>query len=147
MTIANNRQLISILTLSVLTIAGCSRSDGSKPASQIAAKVNGDEITVHQLNDVLGRLGGAGAAAAPERIRTAALERLVDQQLTIQKAKEAKIDRDAAVMAVVESNRRQILSQAYIDRVAATVPPPTAEEIHDYYIKNPELFEIGRAHV
>src|SRR5262245_27779262 len=77
----------SAFVLVVLTIAGCGRSDGSKPATQVAVKVNGEEISVHQLNGVLTRLGPIGNVP-PERIRTQALERLVDQQLTIQKAKE-----------------------------------------------------------
>ena len=132
-----------IIALFVSVVAACSRSDGAKPASQVAAKVNGDEISVHQVNEVLARMGGA-VGAAPERARTVALDRLIDQQLTIQKAKEAKLDRDANLLAVIEANQRQLMSQAYLEKVAATAPIPTPAEVSDYYAKHPELFAKRR---
>lgn len=127
------------MALVPVVVTACGRSDGSKPASQVAVKVNGDEISVHQLNDLLARMG-AQESAPPERVRTAALERLIDQQLTIQKAKELKLDRDASVMGTIEHARRQVLSQAYVEKMASEAPMPTPEAVRDYYAKHPELF-------
>lgn len=121
--------------------------DKDKPASQTAAKVNGDEVTVHQINNELQRASGgnmpqgANVEAANKRI----LEALVDQTLLVQAAKEAKVDRDPQVLQLLEASRRQILAQAYIDKqVAAT--PPTPEEIKEFYAKNPDLFEKRRVY-
>lgn len=138
-----NPSRFAAIIVFALVIAGCGRSDGSKPATQVAVKVNGEEISVHQLNGLLSRVGPVGNMPA-ERVRTQALERLVDQQLTIQKAKELKLDRDANIMASIENARRQILSQAYLEKVAASAETPTPEEIRDYYTKHPELFAKRR---
>jgi EpsD family peptidyl-prolyl cis-trans isomerase len=141
-TMEKSAKLLIVLTL-LLAVAACGRTDGSKPASQIAVKVNGDEITVHQLNEVLARMGPV-ANMPPERVRTLALDRLVDQQLAIQKAKETKLDRDANVLTAIENNRRQILSQAYVEKMAATATAPTPQEIQAYYKAHPELFAKRR---
>ena len=133
---------IAVLLATVILAAGCGESKDKAPASQTAAKVNGDEVTVHQINAELQRatrgapLQGANAEAASKRI----LEGLIDQTLLVQQAKEAKLDRDPTVLQALESARRQILAQAYIDRQAAA-SPPTQDEIKAFYAKNPDLFE------
>ena len=136
---------IAVLLATVILAAGCGESTDKAPASQTAVKVNGDEVTVHQINAELQRatrgapLQGANAEAASKRI----LEGLIDQTLLVQQAKEAKLDRDPTVLQALESARRQILAQAYIDRQAAA-SPPTQDEIKAFYAKNPDLFERRR---
>jgi EpsD family peptidyl-prolyl cis-trans isomerase len=144
--ISRHLTIISAILISAALIAGCGESK-DKPASQTAAKVNGDEVTVHQINAELQRAAGgnipqgANTEAASKRI----LEGLIDQTLLVQQAKEAKLDRDPQVLQLLESSRRQILTQAYIDRQAAATPP-TPDEIKDFYAKNPNLFERRRVY-
>lgn len=136
------RSRIWLAFLAVLfVLTGCGDSK-DKPATQTAAKVNDDEITVHQINAELQRATrgnlqqGANAETAGKRI----LEGLIDQTLLVQQAKEAKLDRDPQVLQLLEASRRQILAQAYIERQAAA-SPPTQDEIKEFYSKNPDLFE------
>ncbi|HEY5324828.1 MAG TPA: peptidyl-prolyl cis-trans isomerase, EpsD family, partial [Caldimonas sp.] len=65
-------------------LAGCGDKKEKSP-SQTAAKVNKEEITVHQINLVLGqqRAASPGQAASAASV---ALERLIDQELALQKA-------------------------------------------------------------
>jgi EpsD family peptidyl-prolyl cis-trans isomerase len=134
-------RITSALLAMLVVLAGCGDSK-DKPATQTAAKVNDDEITVHQINSELQRATrgnvpeGANAEAASKRI----LESLIDQTLLVQQAKEAKLDRDPQVLQLLESSRRQILAQAYIDRQAAA-SPPTQDDVKAFYTKNPDLFE------
>ncbi|MCC6534643.1 MAG: peptidyl-prolyl cis-trans isomerase, EpsD family [Burkholderiales bacterium] len=144
----NSKRNRSIAILFVLAlVGGCGGESTDKPASQTAAKVNGDEVTVHQINAELLRVGGgnppqgANAEAVGKRI----LEGLIDQTLLVQEAKEAKLDRDPQVLQLLEANRRQILAQAYIDRQAAA-SPPTPDEIKEFFAKNPDLFERRRVY-
>ena len=139
--ILKRTQGLLVLAVVAVVIGGCGESK-DKPASQTAAKVNGDEVTVHQINAELQRATGgqmpqgANAETASKRI----LEGLIDQTLLLQQAKESKLDRDPQVLQALESSRRQILAQAYIDRQAAG-SPPTQDEIKAFYTKHPDLFE------
>jgi len=134
---------VAVVAASVL-LAACGDKK-EKAASQTAAKVNKDEITVHQINFVLQQqrnLRPDQADAASKQI----LERLVDQQLALQKADEQKIDRDPRVVQQLEAARREIVARAYLEKVGEAAPKPTAEEIKKYYDDKPALFRDRRVY-
>jgi len=131
--------LAAALAVAALALAACGRDDGKKPASQVAVKVNKEEITVHQLNNQLAQFRNL----APEQQKAATkqiLERMIDQELLVQKAIEKKLDRDPRIMQAIEANRRQILSQAYLEQLTQQATKPTADEIKKFYAERPELF-------
>jgi EpsD family peptidyl-prolyl cis-trans isomerase len=123
-------------------LAGCSKSE-DKPASQVAAKVNKQEITIHQVNFVLEQQRGLRPEQT-EAARKQALERLIDQELAIQKMSEIKLDRDPRVMQQVEAARREVLARAYYERVGEGASKPSDAQIHQYYSDNPALFSERR---
>ncbi len=140
------------LALSVLTLAmamalhGCGdkKEGGDGKATQVAAKVGKDEITVLELNHELARLGGN---LTPEQSKQAAnqvLRGLVDQHLLMQQAIAEKLDHEPKVLQALEAARRQILAQAYVEKITAAAAKPTEAEIKDYYDKHPELFSERR---
>lgn len=131
------RSLSVFLLLAVALLAACGKSEDRKPATQVAAKVNGDEISVHQINTALMQ---AGAVGDPKNAAHQVLERLIDQQLLVQKAIEAKLDRDPNVVTAIENSRRQILAQAYIERTLTNAAMPSSDDIKKYYAEHPELF-------
>jgi EpsD family peptidyl-prolyl cis-trans isomerase len=133
----------SIIALAIaLSFAGCGKQEEAK-GSQVAAKVNGDEITVHQINFELSRLGNPDPAQA-EQVTAKILNGLVDQQLFLQQAFEEKLDRDPRVVQALDENRRKILASAYVERLAQNVAKPTDAEIKDFYARNPALFSERR---
>ena len=128
--------------VAAVALVGCGEKR-DKAASQTAAKVNKDEITVQQINFVLQQQRNL----RPEQVDAAGrqiLERLVDQQLALQKADELKLDRDPRVMQQLEVARREILARAYVEHVGETAPKPTPEEIKKYYAEKPALFAERR---
>ena len=130
------------LVLSV-ALAGCGDSKKKDKASQTAAKVNKEEITVHQINFVLQQQRGL----KPEQAEAASrqiLERLIDQELAIQKADELKLDRDPRVVQQLEAAKREIIARAYVERIGEGAVKPTAEEIQKYYDEKPALFRERR---
>ncbi|MDE2367197.1 MAG: EpsD family peptidyl-prolyl cis-trans isomerase, partial [Betaproteobacteria bacterium] len=129
----------------ILGLAACGSKDAEKPASQIAAKVNSGEISVHQLNYVLTRTGaGASSPDMVPRIRREILDKLIDQELAVEQATEKKLDRSPEVLMAIESARRDILARAYVEQVTAGLPKPTVDEAKKYYAENPELFAQRR---
>lgn len=140
------RIALPILAATLLVgLSACGSKDEKKPASQVAAKVNSEEISVHQINFVLGRSNTS--AIPPEqapRVRREILEKLIDQQLAVDKAIEKKIDRKPEVQMAIEAARREILSRAYLEQIAAAQPKPTPEEARKYIAEHPQLFAERR---
>jgi EpsD family peptidyl-prolyl cis-trans isomerase len=136
------RVLLTVVVLaSSALLLGC--GDKKDKASQTAAKVNKDEITVHQINFVLQQqrnLKPEQADAAGKQI----LERLIDQQLALQKADDLKVDRDPRVVQALDASRREILARAYLEKVGEAAAKPTPEEIKKYYAEKPALFSERR---
>jgi len=134
---------LAVVATAVLLV-GCGEKK-DKAASQTAAKVNKDEITVHQINFVLQQqrnLRPEQTDAASRQI----LERLVDQQLALQRADEQKIDRDPRVVQQLEAARREIVARAYLEKVGEAAPKPSPEEIKKYYDEKPALFSERRVY-
>lgn len=125
----------------LLALGGCGGGGGgtAKP-TQVAVKVNADEITVQQVNEQLARLP---AGITPEKLEPATrqvLVTLINQDLFVQQALERKLDRDPQILGALESARLNILAQAYVQRVIAPQAKPTDQEIKKYYADNPALF-------
>jgi EpsD family peptidyl-prolyl cis-trans isomerase len=130
------------LAVTLVLLSGCGEKK-EKAASQTAAKVNKEEITVHQINYVLQQQRGlqpAQAEAASKQI----LERLIDQELAVQKAEDLKLDRDPRVVQQMEAARREIIARAYVEKTGEAASKPTDAEIKAYYDSKPALFSARR---
>ena len=140
------RSLILATGCVALAFAACGGGDKKdKPASQVAAKVNKEEISVHQINFVLQQQRGL----KPEQAETASrqvLERLIDQELALQKAQELKIDRDPRVMQQIEAAKREIVARAYIEKTGEAAAKPSAADVSKYYAEKPGLFKDRRVY-
>ena len=136
--------IVSAAALVVL-LAGCGDKKKDKPATQTAAKVNKEEITVHQINFVLQQQ----RSLAPEQAASASqvvLERLIDQELALQKAQDQKLDRDPRVVQQLEAARREIIARAYVEKIGTGAPKPSPAEIKVYYDAHPALFKERRVY-
>jgi EpsD family peptidyl-prolyl cis-trans isomerase len=147
--------LVSLLGCAALAaaLAGCGQGPAAQPvakgvraspagdardAGKLAAKVNGTPISVVQLSGVGGAAGGAAGASSAQ-----ALEKIIDRELLVQKALQAKLDRDPQVVQAIETSRRQLLAQAYLERAAAAAKS-TPDEVSAFYSENPALFAQRR---
>lgn len=149
--IVHTQQPLRRLTLTAaavalaLGLAACGSKEEKKPASQVAAKVNSSEISVHQINYALTRAGAN--AANPEqagKLRKEVLDKLIDQQLAVDQAIEKKLDRSPEVLSALEASRRDILARAYVESLSGGLAKPTEAEAREYYTKNPALFAERR---
>ncbi len=131
------------LMVAAALVAGCGEKkdkggEENKP-TQVAAKVNGTELTVSQVNYALQRIPNLdkdqSKAASLQVVRN-----LVDQEVLAQKAQADKLDRDPVVLQALDTARRQIMAEAYMSRALGTTPEPSDAEVSDYFNKHPELF-------
>ncbi len=135
---------LSMAVVAVL-LAGCGDKKKDKPATQTAAKVNKEEITVHQINFLLSQQRGIPPAQAASASR-AVLEKLIDQELALQKADDQKLDRDPRVVQQIEAARREIISRAYLEKIGEGAPKPTPAEVSAFYEGHPGLFKNRRVY-
>ncbi len=131
------------MMLALAFAAGCGKSEDKKTATQVAAKVDSVEITVHQVNNILARTPNVTPEVA-DRAKREILDKLIDQQLVKQKAIEKKLDHLPAVMQAIESAKSEILARAYLEQIAASLPKPSPAETKKYYAEHPELFAQRR---
>ena len=138
------RAVCAALVLASVALAGCNRD---KPApetkpGQALASVNGEEITVLQLNEEMQR---AGVPAAQQQTASKQLlQALIDRELLESEAAKEKIDRDPKVMQAIERARSLIIAQAYMQKRVGDVGRPTEAEIEDYFNKHPQFFANRR---
>ncbi|KPC51816.1 hypothetical protein WG78_15135 [Amantichitinum ursilacus] len=132
----NNKLVYPLaVVLAVGLLAGCDKKPKAASPSQVLARVNDAEITVHQLNYVLARQPNAS-----DDQKQQVLDKLIDQELLVQKAEKLKLDRDPAVLQSIEQSRRQVLAQAAAEREFGRPAEPSQTQIDDFYNKNPNLF-------
>ncbi len=108
-----DRLLYPVMMFSVvIALTSCGKADVKKVSSQIAAKVNGDEISVHQINSAIARsndippeeaqAGGRPDARADRRSGALGGE-----------GAQGQADRDPQVMQSIEDAKRQILARLH----------------------------------
>ena len=124
---------ILALALLVALPTGCQRAEANRGV-QVAAKVNGAEILLHQVTS-------AGASNAAQ-----ALEKVIDRELLVQKALEAGLDRDPLVAQSIDHARRQLLAQAWIEHSTGNAAMASAEEVKGFYQENEALFGQRRSY-
>jgi EpsD family peptidyl-prolyl cis-trans isomerase len=141
--VAGSRTCVVVgIAVAAALLAGCGYKK-DKPATQTAARVNKEEITVHQINAALQLQRGL----KPEQVDAASrrvLERLIDQELALQVAAELKLDRDARVVQAIDAARRDIIARAYAEKVSEGASKSTPAEVKKYYDDNPALFKERR---
>lgn len=131
------------LLVCIVALTACSGSKDKKIASQVAVKVNGSELSIHQVNAQLSRIPGVPAAQA-DAVRKQVVDGLIEQQLLIQQATDKKLDRDPEVLAAIEQSRSQILAAAYVQKTLAAQAKPSEDMVKKYYAENPALFAQRR---
>lgn len=126
-------------------IAGCGQGRSNAP-SQVAARVNKGEISVHQVQYALQRQPRA-IREQPEQAARKILTTLVEEELAAQAARAEGLDHDPDVLQALLLAQREVLARAYQDRLASKTRGSTSDEIDSYYDGHPALFEQRRLYL
>ena len=112
---------------------------GADESGALVACVNGAPIRQPALDRALGRRQASRGAPADPALRAALIDRLVDEELLVQRAAE---------MGLVTSDRgvRKALARAAIDAAVrdASARAPTESELRAFYAANTGLFSVPR---
>lgn len=123
------------LVAALLVTSGC----GKKATGQVVAVVNGDEITLDELNAELNSVNLPPSADKKLAMRQL-LQQVVDRRLLAQTAKEQGLDRDPAYITQQRRTNEDLLVRMYAKKSADTIPVPTAAEIDKYIAGHPMVF-------
>ena len=133
---------VALAAMAVTLLAACGQKKDVAPGdagSEVVAKVNGDELTAAQLTIALQKQRGmrpdAGEAASKDT-----LDQLINEQIVLQKAITAKLDKDPKVIAQIEAARRDILARRFIESAAETTGKPADDAVQKFYDSRPTLF-------
>jgi EpsD family peptidyl-prolyl cis-trans isomerase len=134
------------LTLTAfLAVGACHRPAfiGGKPAAptgQVVAVVEGQEITLRDLNAEL-----AGLNVTDPKLRKAAqdeaLRKIIGRKILAKAAQDQGIDKTADFALERQRADESLLAEALEQKLAAGVPAPTREEVEHYVSDNPDLFD------
>ena len=111
--------------------------------SQVIARVNDQEITVHEMNAEFQQLETSSDAAS-SGLMDEVVQRLIDRKLFARQARKQGLDRTPDTMLAMELAREQALAQAYVDQLGNQVDDATDEEVGASYNANPAVFANRR---
>lgn len=126
-----------IINFCLLILAGCSGQQSSSAASQVLAKVNGDEIFAYSLQN---ELKATQQNADDPTVTRKLFAGLVDRQLLVQEALKLDLERAPEVIQAIEFAKAKIYAQAYISKKIAKLSSVSETEINQYIESHPDKF-------
>ncbi|MFP4002922.1 MAG: EpsD family peptidyl-prolyl cis-trans isomerase [Alphaproteobacteria bacterium] len=136
--------------LLAVTLPACGEKEepeegpATEEQGQTIARVNGQEITEHELEAELKRLGPIESGERPAMAREV-LRRMVQRAVLAQKAKEKELHRTPGVMMELRRKRAEILARAYVEDDLARQLPVSKYDVEDFIDGHPHYF-AGRKH-
>ena len=133
--------IIGVVCMAIL-LAGCDK----KPEGQVAAVVNGDEITLQEINTEIGNANVAPGTDTKE-IQKAALQRIVERRLLAQSAKEDGLDKTPEYLIRSRQIDDALLVQLLGQRAEKSFEVPDQQTINKYMADNPSMFTGRKMYV
>lgn len=130
-----HRTITAIFLSSALLLAACDR----EPTGQVAAVVNGEEITLQEINTELGNVQ-IPEGADEQEVRRMVLQRLIERRLMAQVAREEGLDNTPEFLARQRQLEEALLVQLLRERVGRSAAVPGEGEIDQYIAANPGSF-------
>lgn len=118
--------------------AVCTACEQRGPSGQVLAVVNGEEITIPELNGearARGLVVGNDAA-----VRAALLQELIDRKLLVQAARKRGVDRTADYILAARRVSEAALVQQLVTDAGRSAEQPTAQQLTAFIAANPQAF-------
>ena len=126
----------------VLALSLCATACGSKATGQTVAVVNGEEVTLGELNAELAQANiPANAAVDKQAIRAQALQSIISRRLLAQQARQQGIDKTPDFIAKQRQMTEQLLIGLAAQRQNDTAKLPDASKMDAFMRENPGMFQ------
>jgi EpsD family peptidyl-prolyl cis-trans isomerase len=129
---------VALVGAAVLALGACD-DKGGKPSGQVVASVNGEDVTVHELNAEM-----AGLPATPttpkKQLEQQALQNIVTRRLLMQTARDRKLDQTPQFLMQQRRTSEQLLVASLGRDISSKVEPVTAVEATDFQRRYPNMF-------
>lgn len=133
--------IIGVVCMAIL-LSGCDK----KPEGQVAAVVNGDEITLQEINTEIGN-ANIPAGTDSKEVQRAALQRIVERRLLAQSAKEDGLDKTPEYLIRSRQINDALLVQLLGQRAEKSFEVPDQQAINKYMAENPSMFAGRKMYV
>ena len=133
--------IIGVVCMSIL-LTGCNK----EPEGQVAAVVNGDEITLQEINTEIGNANIPTGTDSKE-VQKAALQRIVERRLLAQAAKEDGLDKTPEYLIRSRQIDDALLVQLLGQRAEKSFEVPDQQAINTFMAQNPSMFAGRKMYV
>ena len=124
----------------LLTLSACER----EATGQVAAVINGEEITLQEINAEIGA-AGMPEGADREAVQQAALNRIIERRLLAQMAIDEGLDETQDYLLRERQLRDALLVQLLGQKAERALGVPDEQEITAFINDNPSLFAQRKA--
>lgn len=132
----SKRLAISTMCAMAALLAGCQKG---APEGQVAATVNGDEVTLQELNTEI-QASNVPPNVDKQVAQREVLQRIIDRKLLIAAARDKKIDKSPEFQSQKQRADELMLAQAYAKQQLNAVPVPTEADITKFMGEHPNAF-------
>jgi EpsD family peptidyl-prolyl cis-trans isomerase len=126
---------LTAIALACLSLAACDK----EPTGQVAAVVNGEEITLQEVNAELGSVN-IPDGVDKKVVQQAALERVVERRLLAQAARDEGLDKTPDYLLRERQLRDALLVQLMGQKAQRAQRVPEQAEIDKFIADNPDMF-------
>lgn len=129
------RKPLTAVALTLFALAACNK----EPTGQVAAVVNGDEITLQEINAELGN-APIPDGVDKKAVQQAALQRILDRRLLAQDARSEDLDKSPEYMLRERQLQDALLVQIMGQKAQRALRVPGQPEIDKFMAENPAMF-------
>jgi EpsD family peptidyl-prolyl cis-trans isomerase len=125
--------------LAAITVLTSTAACKHEATGQVAAVINGDEITLQELNNEIGDANLPNNADT-KAIQQAALQRVLDRRLLAQAARDDGLDKTSEYLLREKQLNDALVIQLMTKKVSQAVAVPTQGQIDKFMSDNPVMF-------
>jgi EpsD family peptidyl-prolyl cis-trans isomerase len=132
--------LVSVAAVALMSVSACHGQSGAAlDKGQVVATVDGEEITVFELN---AEMQAAPAPAGVDRkvLEQMALQRVIERKILAKIARDRGLEKNPAFLLQQRRASELILATMLRDQIASKIAQPNDSEIATYQTAHPEFF-------